>query len=173
MPKTHAHIATSWQLKAASEGRLGAIVLPLVPEPTKDANTWVWESDPVDLFWFEHEGVGDRLLSKLQYQLGDRIHLHAASLLRVLNDAGQELPPVPATISEYRLEVTNIEVVQLKNLTFQFLIESGTAPRPCVSYGEIRKEWDETYPTQRWYGDRWVIFMHLSKLSDGMGTISL
>ncbi|MGL5719930.1 MAG: hypothetical protein ACRCYP_03950 [Alphaproteobacteria bacterium] len=84
MSNTHAHIATQWQLKAASEGRLEAIVLPMVPEPvlvdTSDCHIprgmeWRWITQKIHTMWGENESPCELVLKGLPYQVGDRIYL--------------------------------------------------------------------------------------------------
>jgi hypothetical protein len=81
----HRITSQPWQLKAAAEGTLGAIILSLVPQPElmpKSVRTyddyWTWKSSPVNLIalmWGKDELPGAFLIDRLPYQKGDRIYL--------------------------------------------------------------------------------------------------
>ena len=83
-PQAHAIIAAPWQLRAAEAKQLGAIILPLVPEPIfhkkrpedfRNLYTFISQTKPIQMMWYEGFSVIDTIRHHLRYQEGDRIYL--------------------------------------------------------------------------------------------------
>jgi hypothetical protein len=182
--QTHRIIATDWQLKAAAAGQLRAIVLPLVPEPVKEGNTWVWTSSPVDLFWFDSEGVGDRLIKRLPYQKGDRLYLAEewckgdwgtafdddiyfpkSTVPEAEHIGWQPAETMPEEAAEHWFEVTGLRVVQMKEVTFNdFALTGIHRACPGINYpkAETVSAWNTAHPGYPWDGDRHVIVLEVA-----------
>lgn len=89
MTNTHPIAAAPWQLARSPS----MILLPLLPEPRDCGYSWTWDSEPLNLFWFKTEGVGDRLLKKLPWHVGDRIYLQEPWAHGFINGIGVTIMP--------------------------------------------------------------------------------
>jgi hypothetical protein len=176
----HAIVAADWQLQAADKGRLRAIILPLLPEPKEEAKTWFWPCEPVNLFWFKSEGIGERLLKRLTYQQGDRIFLqekwckyddefmhwiepncevseHEAEWL-----SWQPAHTMPSEAAQYWFEVTGVKVVQMNQFTTSNLQATNMGsvdPHPEIF--TATENWNAAYPDHPWNSDRWVFVLNV------------
>ena len=81
---THRIIAADWQLQAAQQGRLGAVIVPLVPEPVfnkkrpQDFANWytfISQTRPSQIMWYEGFSATDTLKFHLRWKEGDRLYL--------------------------------------------------------------------------------------------------
>lgn len=191
MTTTHAHPATKWQLKAASEGKLEAIALPVTESdlPTsglsncrlRHGNWFHFDYDPPE--WpHDYDEPPNGYLLEVPYQVGDRIFLQEEwfSVPNLESQAiypenpsmqksdyfftkshhlacGTQLYPaetMPAEAAQYWFEITDVRVLQAKDLTTTDLIKAAIAPLPLPPFSKITERWDATYPEHRWYGDR-------------------
>jgi hypothetical protein len=154
---THRITSQPWQLKAAAEGTIGAIVLPLVPQPElmpKSVRTyddyWTWKSSPVNLIalmWGKDELPGAFLIDRLLYQKGDRIYLaekwckcdwgasfdddiyFVESATPEAEHIGwQPAETMPEEAAQYWFEITEVRVVQIKHLGPEVFDLSGLYP---------------------------------------------
>jgi hypothetical protein len=143
----HGIPATPWQLRSLEQGQLNAIVLPLLPEPKKEQNTWVWKNEPIDLFWFQSESVGERLIKALPYKVGDRTYLQEMWVnVPWGNDQGyiesyiyfteskvpeaehygwQPAETMPKGAAQHWLEINSVRVVQVIDLTLEDYVNTG------------------------------------------------
>jgi hypothetical protein len=185
----HAIIAADWQLQAADKGRLKAIILPLLPEPKEEAKTWFWPCEPVNLFWFKSEGVGERLLKRLAYQQGDRIYLAEKWVSFELSKFGESkywgkskdyaegnvdedypsmdgfLPAqtMPPEAAQYWFEVTGVLVVQMNRFTASNLQTTNMGSiDPHPGNFTATENWNAAYPDHPWDSDRWVVVLNVT-----------
>jgi hypothetical protein len=182
---THKIIAAPWQLQAAQHGRLGAVIVPLVPEPRKWENTWNWHTSPIDLFWFENESVGERLIKKLPYQTGDRLYL-AEQWCKAPwgNDEGkitseiyftestvpeaehigwQPAATMPPEAAQWWFDVTGVNVMRLANVPVHSFIGAGLSIK---DEWEFKGDWNTAHPDHTWADDRWVVVMEVKSVSN-------
>jgi hypothetical protein len=78
----HGIIAPDWQIKAAADENLGAILFPLLPAPvlvdTADCQVsrgmeWRWITPKAHATWGENEPISDLVLKYCGWALGDRL----------------------------------------------------------------------------------------------------
>jgi hypothetical protein len=188
MITTHGIPATPWQLRSLEQGQLKAIALPLFPEPKKEQNTWVWENEPIDLFWFQSESVGERLIKALPYKVGDRLYLQEkwckgdwgaafdddiyfteSTTPEAENIGWQPAETMPQKAVRHWLEITSVRVIQSIDLTLEDYVNTGlndanSAENSSDSIWDCAtlaaKRWDAAYPQQAWDGgDRWSLLL--------------
>jgi hypothetical protein len=71
----HKIIATDWQLKAAQEGKLGAVILPLGPQiEMHQYGSFLWCNKP-ETSWIADSVDQICNCPEFPYQIGDRIYL--------------------------------------------------------------------------------------------------
>jgi hypothetical protein len=179
--KTHRIIATPWQIESARRGALKTVILPIVPEPIEQDDIFVWKCEPIDLFWFKTESVGDRLIKKLPYQTGDRLYF-AEQWCKTPwgNDEGkitcdiyftesatpeaelfgwQPAETMPPEAAQYWFEVVGVTAKRLGQVSFRSFAESGLhLICPEVNYPsyEHQAAWNRSYPDTPWSDDLWV-----------------
>jgi hypothetical protein len=173
----HGIVAADWQWKAAQQGLLSTMIVPLDPEPRKKGNTWVWPCEPIDLFWFDSEGVGERLLKKLPWQIGDRIffqeewckgdwgvafdddiYFTKSTTPEAENIGWQPAHTMPVEAAEYWFEVTGVEVMQMKDMDFSDKDWAGAVfTTNSQDVNDSQLLWDR---------DRWVIVLGGKTLED-------
>lgn len=176
----HRIIAAEWQLQAAQEKRLGAVIVPLEPQPIEQDDIFVWKCKPIDLFWFKTESVGNRLIEKLQYQIGDRLYLAEEWYnCLVSHDAWGDTEPVtrssepdcmhqyqpaetmPEEATVYWYEVMGVSMKQIQMLSISDI------EKACWTsdWGEVTA-WDEIYPDHPWNADRWVVVLEVKEVAN-------
>jgi hypothetical protein len=173
----HRITSQPWQLKAAAEGTLGAIILPYPKELLKREGQWDY-----------HEWIRDEPTT-CPYAQGDRIYLaeewdegfgsfgeNFGFLLRSRtpswadDDKWQPAETMPPEAAQYCFEITGVREVQMMNLTGVDTIAAGMPVFPATSGGayasldELYLNWNATYPSCLWDSDRWVIVLEVQNL---------
>jgi hypothetical protein len=170
MTTNHRVIATAWQLQAAQQGRLGAMIVPMVPPPilcdTADCyvsrgKEWSWITATAHAIWGENDPISELLLRRLPYQVGDRLYL-AEPWVQCWNTetldwtyftesttpeaehiVWQPATSMPPEASQYWYEVTGVTGVQMSAITPELQCTSGLIrglPR-----GEMTNEQRESF----------------------------
>jgi hypothetical protein len=187
---THGIPATSWQLEAAAEGRLKAIVLPLLPEPEFDEGLWTWKSEPFLKIWREGLSFGDSDL--LDYQVSDRIYLQEerakedglfVSRSEDPNDDYQwfgEAKDMPPEAAQYWFSIKNVKVCQFRHLNsletaqsnlmmlklvdeFKILSSEEEDQKLQEHVDDLIQKWNTEYPDYPFDRDRWVVLLNVEQ----------
>jgi hypothetical protein len=189
LTKSHGIVAADWQIKAAAEGMLKAIVLPLLPEPIKEGLLWFWRcelkskhpwlSQAIELSWRDLEEayqVGAELLKELPWQIGDRVYLQEAwaiseggiTLYQADEDDGLGYCPVGDMDLEnarFCFNVTGVMVLQIKDLTTSNLLPTGMGG--LTEHPEnfnAMENWNTAHPNYLWRPDRYVIVLDIDPI---------
>jgi hypothetical protein len=177
----HRIIAADWQLQAAAQDRLGAVIVPLEPHPIDRDDIFVWKCEPINLFWFKTEPVGDRLIKKLPYQMGDRLYLaeewfehDEGFAIRSLWKADkntyfdesewEDAATMPPEAAQYWYEVTGVRVVQAEKITELDCEKAMGLYQNAfgnLAYKRFKINWNAAHPDAPWSGDRWVVVMEV------------
>jgi hypothetical protein len=168
----HRIIATPWQIESARRGALGTVIVPLVPEPIEQDDIFVWKCEPIDLFWFKTESVGDRLIKKLPYQTGDRLYLaeqwcrsepygfFVESTTPEAEMLGwQSAETMPEESARYWFEVVGVTAKRLGQVSFRSFSLSGLhliCPEVDYPSYEHQAAWNKSYPDTPWIDNLWV-----------------
>jgi len=183
---THKIVAAPWQLQAAQQGRLGAVIVPLEKQPILYPETkyvyahWFWEGDT----WREKDKFNQ--YAKIACLIGDRLYLaepwckapwgndegkitsdiyFTESTVPEAEHVGwQPAETMPPEAAQYWYEVTGVRVVQCKVLQFADLAKTGifyTCPGINYPHDEMRAVWDAAHPDYTWAADRWVVVMEV------------
>jgi hypothetical protein len=189
----HRIIAADWQLKAAQDKRLGAVIVPLVPEPQETINTWVYPSAPIDLFWFKGEEIGERLYKALPYQIGDRLYLAEEWFLEneecriylprssfKVAEQGLDWQPaetMPEEAAVHSYEVVVVRVVETKDLPIDLLVASALTnvestyrndlqdQANFVRQAQCEQKWNREFPDYRWESDPWIVGLKIKEVA--------
>jgi hypothetical protein len=172
--KTHGIVAADWQLHAAIEGRLAAIILPLQDVIAKSELGFHWLAG--ETYYFSPimpDGsldkilaVGDRIFLQEEWAKEDRLYVSNSedpnNDYHWVGDA-ENMPPEAA---QHWFEVTGVRVVQIKDLSPQVLFEAGlTGVIPANQHESadlVRQVgcaqlWDRHFAPLRWKPNRWVV----------------
>jgi hypothetical protein len=191
MSTTHGIPAASWQLQAATEQKLRAIVLPLLPEPNlagliPGEQYWRWKpKDGIVATWWD-KWYSD-LYKLLRYQPGDRIFLqekwckHDDDLFRWVEPTcevseheaewlnWQPAETMPHEAAQYWFKISEVKVTQVIDLTAKDLRLSGLyilGNENGKNVDEvISLRWNLAYPNQPWHSDRWVIVLAVEAIA--------
>jgi hypothetical protein len=188
-----------WQLKAAAEGTLGTIILPLVPEIENSPDGWRYWSfgsyeatlafAPDDIP-FSYPGS----YAQLQYQKGDRIYLAEkwckGNLGAAFDDdiyfvesttpeaehiGWQPAETMPEEAARYWFEVGDVRVVQMsdidRHLCDRAALTDISSDLPCgvEEWASILMRWNAAHPDYPWDADRWVIVLDLNIIGETNG----
>jgi hypothetical protein len=191
--KTHGIPAQDWQLQAAANGTLQAIVLPLVPEPvlvdTKDCFVprdmeWRWSTPKAHATWGKYNAVDDLVLKYCGFEVGDRIFLqdkwceYDNEFLHWIEPdcevsehesewlSWQPAKNMPIEAAQYLFDITGFLVSQVGDFREVDIEDIMGQPRYSTgnsSYELCRQRWNAAYPEQPWDGDRYVVVLSLEK----------
>jgi hypothetical protein len=176
-----------WQLKAAAEGTLGTIILPLEglqPRQQPDG-TWNYK----ETWWGESGPHPDYLDEITDFQLSDRIYLAekwckgdwgAASHDNIYfvesttpeakHMGWQPAETMPEGAARYWFEVTGVRVKQVEYMPVITLTSAGLCNiQDKKTYSVARnteKRWNAAHPDHPWDADRWVIALDVKELSN-------
>jgi hypothetical protein len=171
----HKIIAADWQLKAAEQSRLGAVIVPLEQ----------YFNYPVTKI--RHNGLGTAIYSDdfnmgfvhNLFSAGDRLYLAEQwceyddeYILRIEPDcevsghedswlSWQPAETMPPEAAQYWVEVTGVRVAKMRDLTFAELRRTGLHYRLMTFSRGIAQSWNDTYPGFQWDGSRWVVVMEV------------
>jgi hypothetical protein len=193
---SHRIIAADHQLQAAQQSRLGAVIVPLVPEPVfnkkrpQDFANWytfISQTRPSQIMWYEGFSATDTLKFHLRWKEGDRlylaeqwfledsdfqIYLTKASVTPPDDDGWQPAATMPPEAAQYWYEVAGVRVMQCKNLKPIDYVASGSV-RGNLSIGEtyeecrrFEKSWDTAHPDHTWAADRWVVVLEIKEVGN-------
>jgi hypothetical protein len=188
MSTTHGIPAASWQLQAAAEQKLKAIVLPLEGEPffVADECFYYWRNKDftscTTIYMNGSLGAGNFL-----YQKGDRVYLQEKwakeDLLYVSNSEDPnddyhwfgEAEDMPPEAAQYWFEVKGVEVMLMDKIDFPLAYNAGLTdlvfesfppkPIPGVTLDQSCENWNTAYPNQPWHSDRWVIVLAVEAIA--------
>jgi hypothetical protein len=141
----HRIIATEWQLQAAQKKRLGAVIVPLKPQPilsdTADCFIsrgveWRWTTSKVHATWAQNDTVPDLVLKYCGYAEGDRLYLaeewwdnritgepdevfeyFLKSVDKHLTHCWETAATMPPEAAQYWYEVTGVQVKPMDDLS--------------------------------------------------------
>jgi hypothetical protein len=187
--KTHGIPAQDWQLQAAANGTLQAIVLPLLPEPvlvdTKDCFVprdmeWRWTTPKAHATWEKDNAVDDLVLKYCGFDVGDRVFLQEEWCERdkecvywVQPDCAstwlrwRSAKDMPIEAAQYLFDITGFLVSQVGDFREVDIEDIMGQPRDSTgnsSYELCRQRWNAAYPEQPWDGDRYVVVLSLEEI---------
>jgi hypothetical protein len=177
----HGIIAPDWQIKAAADENLGAILFPLLPEPvlvdTADCQVsrgmeWRWITPKAHATWGENEPISDLVLKYCGWAVSDRlffqeewckgdwgaafdddIYFTKSGTPEAENIGWQPANTMPPEAAQYWFEVTGVRVIQMDK------IDRGV----CYDAGLIDKQLDLSCGIDS-IGKQWAsIFLRWSK----------
>lgn len=169
--KNHRIIAATWQLEAAQQGRLSRVIVPL--DIKEEGNTWVYPSEPIDLFWFKGDEIGERLYKALPYQIGDRLYLAEEwsddVLMADKSNDWQSAATMPPDLAQHWYEVTGVRVVQMAKLTL-FEVRTAGLFNPLTDdlfdfNFTTESRWNAAHPDRHWDESRWVVVMDVKEVA--------
>jgi hypothetical protein len=189
MSTTHGIPAASWQLQAAAEQKLKAIVLPLEGEPffVADECFYYWRNkDFTSCTTINMDGsLG---AGNFPYQKGDRVYLQEKwakeDLLYVSSSEDPnddyhwfgEAEDMPPEAAQYWFEVKGVEVMLMDKIDFPLAYNAGLTdsvfesfppqPIPGVTFEQSCENWNTAYPEQLWRSDRWVIVLAVEAIAN-------
>jgi hypothetical protein len=155
----HKIIAQPWQLKAAAEGELKAIILPL-PEGCVSGSPEDWPiksmkcefNESYRIYLAEDWAKEDQLyISRSEDPNDDELWFGDA----------EEMPPEAA---QYWFEVTGVNVTQAKYLDYFTIGKTGfycSYPESTYPSEEFKNAWDKAHPEHLWSGANWVIVLEV------------
>jgi hypothetical protein len=173
--KTHGIPAQDWQLQAAANGTLQAIVLPLLPEIETCPDGWrYWKSPIYDtMLAFSPDDVPFSYAgsySQLIWQVGDRIFLQEEWCERdkecvywVQPDCEstwlrwRSAKDMPIEAAQYQFKITRVKIIEGKNLVTEKIC-------PDCDYQTFKNRWNAAYPGQPWDGDRYIVVLSLEEI---------
>jgi hypothetical protein len=170
----HKIIAQPWQLKAAAEGTLGAIILPLPegcvsgsPEdwPIKSMKCGFNESYRIYLAeeWCNFPG---RLSTgePPYYELRSN---YPPLVMPSEKEEWQPAETMPPKAAQHWFEVTEVKVTQAKYLDYFTIGKTGfynSYPDATYPSEEFKNDWDKAHPEHLWGGNLWVIALKVKNI---------
>jgi hypothetical protein len=170
MTTIHPHIATPYELAAATEGRLKSIVLPLT-------GGWVsgdpsgWPTKGLECGF----AVGDRIYLAEEWCKGDwgdafddDIYFTKSTTPEAEHIGWQPASTMPPKAAQYWYEVTGARVKQARDFTHSEIIGAGATKSDIFDgtdgawekfWGIAKQNWNAAYPQQPWHGDLWVVVL--------------
>jgi hypothetical protein len=197
----HGIIAPDWQIKAAADENLGAILFPLLPEPvlvdTADCQVsrgmeWRWITPKAHATWGENELISDLVLKYCGWAVGDRLFLQEewckgdwgaafddkiyftkSTTPEAENIGWQLAETMPKEAAQHWYEVAGVQVVQMKDLRSEIIIDAGIAPESIFDGRDgawlefwllANKNWNAAHPEYLCCGDLWVVVLDVKTL---------
>jgi hypothetical protein len=176
----HKITSQPWQLKAAAEGTLGAIILPLPegcvsgsPEdwPIKSMKCGFNESYRIYLAeeWCNFPG---RLSTgePPYYELRSN---YPPLVMPSEKEEWQPAETMPEEAAQYWFEVGDVRVVQMSDIDLKEIREAGLF-NPLVDdlfslSSTVETRWNAAHPDYPWDADRWVIVLDLNIIGEPNG----
>jgi hypothetical protein len=178
-----------WQLKAAAEGTLGAIILPLMPQPkwNEALQYWAWDvlcKPGWTLEW--RISVNPEILKFITYQTGDRLYLaeewcnfpgrlstgespyyelrsnYPPLVMPSEKEEWQPAETMPPEAAQYWLKITEVKVTQSKYLDYFTIGKTGfycSYSESTYPSEEFKNAWDKAHPEHLWSGNLGVIVL--------------
>jgi hypothetical protein len=143
----HGIIAPDWQIKAAADENLGAILFPLLPAPvlvdTADCQVsrgmeWRWITPKAHATWGENEPISDLVLKYCGWAVGDHLFLQEdwckgdwgaafdddiyftkSTTPEAENIGWQPAETMPPEAAQYWYEVLGVRVVRMDDLSLK------------------------------------------------------
>jgi hypothetical protein len=173
---THGIPAAPWQLQAAAEERLKAIVLPLTGGwVSGDPSTW----PPIEalgsgyevgnrLYLQEEWGVGfeDNALEDYDYKfhlLSKQTHPRAEKIW-----CWQPAETMPPEAAQHWFEVTGVRVAwlaQLGEIDVEGIMGQPPHSTESSNYGLWRERWNAAHPEYPWADDRYVALLNVKAIA--------
>jgi hypothetical protein len=182
LENTHGIPAAHWQLQTAVEGRLKAIVLPLLEEPVwdKDIECWVLSISGLGKIAWNYKFPDH--VENFPWQVGDRIFLQEewdyfldkleGELCCPLKRTSPMYPygwqpaeAMPPEAAQYWYEVKKVRVMQAKDVAILSTSFSSGHSSPILILEEWTKYWNAAYPEQVWDGDLWGIMLDVEAIA--------
>lgn len=137
--KNHGIVATDWQLKAAQEGQLEAIMLPVEPQPTYSEfiGAWLYKDS---FLWDPITGQLNREI--LPYKIGDTIYFQEGWY------PVEHTMPIEA--AQHKFLVTDVCIQQMKDLfPTQITLRRKLGWLTTESNPKrIKQDWEKAWNTQ-------------------------
>jgi hypothetical protein len=157
-----------WQLKAAAEGTLGAIILPL-PEGRISGSPETWPIKSLKCGFNE----SDRIYLAEEWAISEGgLYLYKSD-----GDDGDEYcspEEMPPEAARHWFEVGDVRVVQMSDIDRHLCDRAAlTDIPPCLPCGfeewaSIFERWNAAHPDYPWDADRWVIVLDLNIIENPM-----
>jgi hypothetical protein len=177
----HGVIAADWQIRAAAEGRLKAIVLPF-PDVQETTNTWFLKWGGIDRFWEKGEMPGQSVYDAIDYQVCDRlffqeewckgdwgaafdddIYFTKSGTPEAENIGWQPANTMPPEAAQYWFEVTGVRVIQMDKIDRGVCYDAGLIDKQWAS---IFLRWSKAFPSNFWDSARWAIVLDVKVLEN-------
>jgi hypothetical protein len=174
-----------WLIKAAAEGTLGTIILPLEGLQPKQQPDGTWNYK--ETWWGESGPHPDYLDEITDFQLSDRIYLaekwckgdwgaafdddiyFVESATPEAEHIGwQPAETMPEEAAQYWFEITEVKATQAKYLDYFTIGKTGfynSYPDATYPSEEFKNAWDKAHPEHLWSGANWVIAMEVRAIS--------
>jgi hypothetical protein len=187
----HGIVAADWQWKAAADGNLGVIILPF-PDVQETTNTWFLKWGSIDRFWEKSEMPGQSVYDAIDYQVCDRlffqeewckgdwgvafdddIYFTKSTTPEAENIGWQLAETMPKEAAQHWYEVAGVQVVQMKDLRSEIIIDAGIAPESIFDGRDgawlefwllANKNWNAAHPEYLCCGDLWVVVLDVKTL---------
>jgi hypothetical protein len=170
----HKIIAQSWQLKAAAEGTLRAIILPL-PKGCVSGSPETWSikslkcefNESYRLYLAEKWCKGDWGAA-----FDDDIYFVESTTPEAEHMGWQPAETMPEEAARYWFEVGDVRVVQMSDidrpLCDRAALTGIPSDLPCgvEEWASILMRWNAAHPDYLWDADRWVIVLDLKELGN-------
>jgi hypothetical protein len=189
LKNTHGIPAAHWQLDAAKQGRLEAVIVPLVPGiETHPDGSFYWPNKRTTA-WMADTVEQVIKCPEFQYQVGDRLYLQEEwdsqpghdgegnyfytrsenpekqDLYWVPDGFWQPAHTMPPDAAQYYYQVTGVRGVQAKDVAILSMGFSSGHSSPRLILEEWAQDWNAAHPEQTWDGDRWVIVLDVEAIS--------
>jgi hypothetical protein len=171
-----------WQLKAAAEGTLGAIVLPYPKELLKREGKWDYHE------WIRDEPTtcpyaqGDHIYLAEKWCKGDwgaafddDIYFIESTTPEAEHMGWQPAETMPPEAARYWFEVGDVRGVQMsdidRHLCDRAALTDIPSDLPCgvEEWASILMRWNAAHPDYLWDADRWVIVLDLNIFGEPNG----
>jgi hypothetical protein len=170
----HKIIAQPWQLKAAAEGVLGAIILPL-PEGCISGSPETWPikslkcgfNESYRLYLAEKWCKGDWGAA-----FDDDIYFVESTTPEAEHIGWQPAETMPEEAAQYWFDVGDVRVVQMSDidrpLCDRAALTDIPSDLPCgvKEWASIFERWNAAHPDYSWDADLWVIVIDVKELKN-------
>jgi hypothetical protein len=190
----HGIIAPDWQIQAAADGNLGAIILPF-PDVQETTNTWFLKWGGIDRFWGKGEMPGQSVYDAIDYQVCDRlffqeewckgdwgaafdddIYFTKSTTPEAENIGWQPAYTMPKEAAQHWYEVTGFRVMQMGEIDRGLCCDAGLIDKQLnlscgidsisKQWASIFLRWNEALPNHFWDSDRWVVALNAKVLEN-------
>jgi hypothetical protein len=173
----HQITSQPWQLKAAAEDTLGAIILPL-PEGRISGSPETWPIKSLKCGFNE----SDRIYLTEKWCKGDwgaasddDIYFVESTTPEAEHIGWQPAEIMPEEAARYWFEVGDVRVVQMSDIDRPLCDRAALTDipldLPCgvEEWASILMRWNAAHPDYPWDADRWVIVLDLNIIGEPNG----